>query len=210
MIKEQMEYIYGNLPLEKIPWNMDSLPELLENFADSKLVKPCKVLELGCGAGNYVISIGSKGFDTTGIDISETAISIAKNKSIERGVKCNFFQADVLGDLAEINESFDFIYDWELLHHIFPDDRVKYISNVNKLLKSGGTYLSVCFSYDNTQFGGEGKYRKTPLDTVLYFSSEEEIESLMKPFFKIVELKTIDVEGKYSNHRAIYALLRKK
>jgi len=112
--------------------------------------------------------------------------------------------------MKEVKDTFDFVYDWELLHHIFPPDRGKYIENIYKLINPDGQYLSVCFSEDSPQFGGEGKYRKTVLDTVLYLSSEAEMESLFVPHFEIEELKTIEVEGKFSPHKAIFAFLRKR
>ena len=210
MIKEQMENIYRNIPPEKIPWNIETPPDILQQIVKTEKIKPCKALELGCGTGNYVIYLSSMGFDATGIDISETAIDIARNSAKNRDVKCTFIVADVLSDMPEVQGSFDFAYDWELLHHIFPPDREKYINNVYRVVTSGGLYLSVCFSEDSPQFGGEGKYRKTPLDTVLYFSSEEEMISLFQPLFEIEELKTIEVAGKFATHKAIYAFLRKR
>ena len=105
---------------------------------------------------------------------------------------------------------FDLAYDWELLHHIFPSDREKYINNVYRLLSPGGRYLSACFSEENTQFGGEGKYRTTPLNTTLYFSSESELKSLFESLFIIEELKTIEIKGKFGPHKAIYSLLKRK
>lgn len=60
-----------------------------------------------------------------------------------------------------MNETFDFAYDWELFHHIFPVDRVQYVKNVNSLLNTDAKYLSVLFSEQSLQFGGAGKYRKT-------------------------------------------------
>ena len=204
-----MEKIYSTIPPDKIPWNMETPPGILRGLVDSGKIKPCKVIELGCGAGNYIIYLSTKGFDPTGVDIAASAIDIAKKSAAEKGIKCNFITADVLGDMIEINELFDLAYDWEVLHHIFPEDREKYISNVYKLLKPGGQYLSVCFSEDSLQFGGKGKYRKTPLGTVLYFSSEDEMRSLFYPSFEIEELKTVDIEGKFGFHKAIYALLKK-
>jgi cyclopropane fatty-acyl-phospholipid synthase-like methyltransferase len=112
--------------------------------------------------------------------------------------------------MSKIKGKYDFVYDWELLHHIFPEDRNKYIENVHRLLISQGRYLSVCFSEANTQFGGVGKYRKTPMGTVLYFSNEEEIEALFSRLFYIVELKSVDIQGKQGVHKAIYALMRRK
>jgi SAM-dependent methyltransferase len=210
MIKDQMEKIYKSIPPEKIPWNMESPPDILRALVQTKKISPCKVIELGCGTGNYVIYLSGKGFDATGVDISSTAIEMAKNSASGKNVTCNFIVADVLGDMAEIQETFDFAYDWEFLHHIFPPDRGKYINNVYRLLNPLGRYLSVCFSEESAQFGGTGKYRKTPLDTVLYFSSESEMVSLFGPLFHIEELKTIDIKGKFAPHKAIYAFLKRK
>ncbi len=209
MIKDQMEKIYNSIPPEQIPWNIETPPDILSHLVETEKIKPCKVIDLGCGAGNYVIYLSTKGFDPTGVDISASAIDIAKKSAAEKGIKCTFITADVLGDMTEINELFDLAYDWEVLHHIFPKDREKYIDNVYRLLKPGGQYLSVCFSEDSPQFGGKGKYRKTPLDTVLYFSSEDEMRELFKTAFEIEELKTVDIEGKFGSHKAIYAFLKK-
>jgi SAM-dependent methyltransferase len=209
-LKGQMEEIYQTFPPEKIPWNIESPPDALKQLVETGRIKPCKAVEFGCGAGNYVTYLASLGFDATGIDFSETAIEIARRFSSQKDANCTFLVADVLGDMSEINGMFDFAYDWELLHHIFPPDREKYAQTVYDLLNPGGRYLSVCFSEDSPQFGGQGKYRITPLNTVLYFSSEDEIESLFTPLFDIEDLKTIDVVGKFSPHKAIYSLMIKK
>ncbi len=87
---------------------------------------------------------------------------------------------------------------------------IKYINNVHRLLNPEGMYLSVCFSEKSPQFGGVGKYRKTPLDTVLYFSSESEIVSLVEPLFEIEKLETVEIQGKFAPHRAIYAFMKKR
>ena len=205
-----MEKIYKDIPPEKIPWNMETAPDILKNIVKTGKIKPCKVIDLGCGAGNYVIYLSSKGFDATGVDFSKTAIELARNSALKKGAVCKFISADVLGEMTEVQETFDFAYDWELLHHIFPPDREKYINNVYSLLNPGGKYLSVCFSEKSPQFGGAGKYRETPLNTVLYFSSEDEIVSLFKPFFEIEEIETVEVKGKFAPHKAIYAFMKKR
>ncbi len=210
MIKDQMEKIYRSIPLDKIPWNIETPPDILQKIVKTEKIKPCKLIELGCGAGNYVIYLSSKGFDATGVDISKTAIEIATNSASKKGINCNFISSDVLGDMTEVQDTFDFAYDWELLHHIFPQDREKYINNVHRLLNPEGMYLSVCFSEKSPQFGGVGKYRKTPLDTVLYFSSESEIVSLVEPLFEIEKLETVEIQGKFAPHRAIYAFMKKR
>ena len=210
MIRDEMDRIYNSMPLEKIPWNIETPPDALVELVDCREVKPCKAIDLGCGAGNYAIYLVSKGFDVTGIDISLAAIKIARENAKKKGVKPNFLVADVIGDLDEVKEVFGFAYDWELLHHIFPEKRKKYIGNVHKILSPGGKYLSVCFSEKDPQFGGSGKCRETPLGTVLYFSSDDELRDLFEPYFKIRELKVIEVSGKFASHLANYAFMERR
>lgn len=204
-----MDKIYRDVPLEDIPWVLDIPPDALTQLVESGKVKPCKSIDLGCGTGNYAIYLASVGFDVTGIDISPTAIRIAEENAKNKGVKCNFLVADVLGELDEVKEAFDFVYDWGLLHHLFPADRGKYVENVHRILNQGGKYLSVCFSEKDPKFGGSGKYRDTSLGTVLYFSSEDELRDLFKPYFKIKELETIETKGKFAPNLMNYVFMEK-
>jgi len=125
-------------------------------------------------------------------------------------VRCNFLVADMLGELDEVKETFDFVYDWALLHHIFPQRRRKYVQNVYRILNRGGKCLSVCFSEKDPQFGGSGRYRKTPLGTILYFSSPDELRALFEPYFYIKELETIEIRGKFTPHLANYVFMEKQ
>jgi SAM-dependent methyltransferase len=201
-----IDEIYRRMPLERIPWNSETPPDALVELVRSGRVRPCRAVDLGCGAGNYAIWLAGKGFEVTGIDSSPTAIGIAREKAEKLGVPCRFVVADLLGDLRGIDGRFDFGYDWELLHHIMPEDRETYARNVHSLMTPGAAYLSVCFSEEDPQFGGTGKIRRTQIGTVLYFSSESEIRELFSPYFAIQELKTITVPGKFGSHRAVYAL----
>ena len=166
-------------------------------------------MDLGCGAGNYAVWLARQGFDVTGMDISSHAIKLANQLATVKGVQCRFVTVDLLGDLAKYQDSFEFAYDWELLHHISPEDRPVYLKNVCHLLRPEGRYFSVCFSEDDRGFGGEGKYRKTPIGTILYFSSEDELRELFEPLFNIVELKTAEIQGKRGPHMVNAAWLKK-
>jgi len=211
MKQTETDEIYSNIPLKEIPWNIENPPDVLIQLIESGKVKPCTVIDLGCGAGNYAVYLAGKGFTVTGVDISETAIKYAKKNAKEKKVKCDFLRADVLGDLVkEVNKTFDFAYDWELLHHIYPENRNKYVENVKCLINPGGRYLSVCFNEKDAQFGGSGKYRKTQLGTILYFSSEDELRKLFSLYFKILEIKTFEIKGKTVPHIVTYILMEKR
>ncbi|GAB6163969.1 hypothetical protein JCM12298_31290 [Desulfothermus naphthae] len=130
----KIDKIYQNMHPAEIPWNIETPPKALVELVESGKVKPCKTIDLGCGTGNYAIYLANKGFNVTGVDISPTAIKIARENAEKKRVKINFLIADVLGDLDEIKETFDFAYDWGLLHHIFPEKRKKYVENVYRIL----------------------------------------------------------------------------
>jgi 2-polyprenyl-3-methyl-5-hydroxy-6-metoxy-1,4-benzoquinol methylase len=202
----EMEAIYRTVSPENIPWNLREPPGALVHFLNQGVVRPCRCIDLGCGLGHYTVYMASRGFDATGVDVSHTAIRMAKQYAREAGIQCRFVTVDLLDLLTDDLGMFDFAYDWELLHHIDPGHRDRYLQNVVRLLNPGGYYLSVSFSDTDSQFGGSGKYRKTRLGTVLYFSSETELRMLFSHYFNIIALHAIEIPGKTKPHRANYAL----
>jgi SAM-dependent methyltransferase len=210
MKQTEIDEIYQKTPLERIPWNVETPPAELVALVDSRAVTPCRAIDLGCGAGNYAVYLASRGFDVTGVDSAPTAIERAKENVRKKGVVCTFLVANVLGDLENVTGTFDFAYDWELLHHIFPEQRERYVANVHGLLNPKGRYLSLCFNENDPAFGGAGKYRRTPLGTVLYFSSLVELRALFDPCFMILDLRTVEIHSKSASHLANYCFMERR
>jgi len=208
-VRSQMERIYRELPPGEIPWNLEDPPRVLVDLVESGRVTPCDAIDLGCGAGNYAVWLAGQGFCVTGIDVSTAALARAAALARERAVACRFLACDLLAPVPGLEACFDFAFDWEVLHHVFPEDRSRYAANVHRLLRPGATYLSVCFAEDDPGLPGEGKYRHTPLGTVLYLSSERELRDLFEQGFEVESLGTIDVAGRRGPHRAVRALLTK-
>jgi SAM-dependent methyltransferase len=204
-LEKQMDEIYEDL--QQVPWNLTDPPRLLVDLVESGRIAPCRAVDLGCGAGNYAVWLAGKGFEMTGVDLSPNALEHARRLAEKKGVNCRFHRADMTGDVIGMDNAFDFAYDWEVLHHVFPEDRESYVRNVHRMLRTGATYLSVCFSVKDQGFGGESKFRETPLGTTLYFSSEGELRLLFEPQFDIAELGIEKIEGKYGPHDAVKALL---
>ena len=161
-LKERMDRIYAELAPREIPWNLEDPPALLVELIDSGRIAPCDAVDLGCGAGHYAVWLAGRGFRVTGIDLSPKALELATCLASEKGVICRFVAADLAGEVRDLHGCFEFAYDWEVLHHVFPEDRERYAANVHGLLRPGGRYLSVCFSEDDPGFEGAGKYRTTP------------------------------------------------
>ena len=205
-----MDEIYRSLSLDEIPWNRETPPALLIELLDSGKVKPCKAVDLGCGAGNYAIYLAQRGFEVTGVDFSTTAIKIAGENAQKQNVKCVFLIADVIDGLTEINQHWDFAYEWGLLHHILPEKRKKYVNNVWQILNPEGKYLYLCFSEKDKGFEGSGNYRNTQFGSTLYFSSEDELRDLFSPEFRIIDLRTVEIAGKFEPHIFNYVFMEKK
>lgn len=209
--KEILERIY-NKP--GAVWTNKNPPKELAELVETGKVKSCRAVDLGCGEGFYSIYMALKGFEVTGIDLSEKAISYARQNAAEAGVKIRFVNMDVT-DLQKINDGFDFVLEWALMHHIMPSHRQKYVEDVSRILNNGGKYLSVCFSEKSHNFSCAGdKYRdsgKRAPGMQLYFSSLDELKELFAPHFKIIEARTIEMPSPSHEqpHTGNYLLMEK-
>jgi 2-polyprenyl-3-methyl-5-hydroxy-6-metoxy-1,4-benzoquinol methylase len=90
---------------------------LLTFFPETKNKKS---LDLGTGTGTVALFLSKEGFNSTGYDISETAISMASKNALELGLRANFQVKDI--NEAEDSDSFDLIVDSSFLHCIVPDN----------------------------------------------------------------------------------------
>jgi len=182
-------------------WTNKKPPEELIELVESGKIKPCKVIDVGCGEGFYSIYLASKGFDVTGIDISEKAINYAKKNAKKEGFDIKFKVMD-LNDLSGLKEKFDFVLEWAILHCVPFEKRKNYVENISNLLNKGAKYLSTCFNVQSTLFGEIGvRIRTVPenarvlIGEEMYFSSLDEIRQLFEPYFKIIESKVFEKMG---------------
>lgn len=52
--------------------------------------KSLKILDIGCGTGRHTIELTKRGYDVTGVDLSENQIQRAREKSAEAGLSIDF------------------------------------------------------------------------------------------------------------------------
>lgn len=52
-------------------------------------------LDLGCGYGRHSIELAKRGFDVTGVDLSQELLSLAQRKTVLNGVNITFRQEDM-------------------------------------------------------------------------------------------------------------------
>jgi SAM-dependent methyltransferase len=112
-----------------------------------------KVIELGCGTGPVLRWICKGDFSGLGIDVSKTAIAMAREQS--KGLNVKFKQADICRTDVGRTGKFDLAIDGHCLHCIIrPEDRKAFLKNSFKLLKKGGLFIvmTMCSPADKRIF----------------------------------------------------------
>ncbi len=188
--RERLEKTYEK---PGVVWTSKEPPRELVELIESGKIKPCKVLDVGCGEGFYSIYLAKKGFNVTGVDISGNAIEIARENAKKEAVKIRFIAMDMF-DLEKLGEKFDFVFEWGIMHGVAFNQRKRYVKIINGILNESGKYLSCSFNIDNAKFGAPGiKIRKVPesgsaiAGTNLYFSSLNELRELFLEYFKVAQ-----------------------
>lgn len=111
------------------PWTFKEIPKELIYLINKEKIKPCKVLDVGCGESYYSIYLASKGFKVTAIDNSRKALKYARQHAKKAKVKCRFILMNYKNkNLNKFKEKFDFIFDWRFLHLIINEkERENYL-----------------------------------------------------------------------------------
>lgn len=100
-------------------------------------VEDRNILDLGCGTGrnaNYL----AENNNVIGIEISKTAISLAKERAKEMGVNVDYITGDI-GEHYDIKDnSIDIILDVTSSNSLNEKGREIYLSEMNRILKNDG------------------------------------------------------------------------
>jgi SAM-dependent methyltransferase len=139
---------YHRYPLRRLPWELGKPREVLVDLVESGRVRPIETLDLCCGAGTNPVYLAERGFDVTALDISDRAVELTIEKAYQARVSINILIGDFVS-LPFTDEKFNFVFDFGCFHHVETGNRAAFIEGVHRVIKSGGTYLMVCFSYRN-------------------------------------------------------------
>ncbi len=96
------------------------------------------ILDLGCGTGrnsNYLADLSNK---VTGIEISKTAIDLAKKRAKELGVDVDYKLGDIGTNYDIASDSIDVILDVTSSNSLNEKGREIYLSEMNRVLKREG------------------------------------------------------------------------
>ena len=113
-------------------------PRVLKSLLlTSKVGSASKVLEVGCGTGNYLVALETlAGCSCWGIDPSEQMLSRARERS--RTIHFQFGKAESLDFPPDF---FDLVFSVDVIHHL--GDRLAYFREAYRVLRAGGKACTV-------------------------------------------------------------------
>jgi SAM-dependent methyltransferase len=103
------------------------------------------VLDAGCGTGENALHLASLGLSILGVDVAQTAVSIARKKAAGRGMDADFVVADAL-HLNRLDRGFETVLDCGLFHTFDDDERRDYVASLASVTGRGGHLYVLCFS----------------------------------------------------------------
>jgi SAM-dependent methyltransferase len=116
------------------------------NFAGTNGLK---VLEIGCGLGTDGAQFAAAGAEYTGVDLTEAAVELARQRFAISGLKGSFQIADA-ENLEFDSDTFDLVYSHGVLHHT-PDTR-RAVNEVWRVLRPGGRAVIMLYHRDSYNY----------------------------------------------------------
>lgn len=152
------------------------------------------ILVPGCGYGRNSIWFASQGFHVTAYDVSDTAISLAREQTRERSLDIEYILGDLFDDNLLNGRQFEGIYLSNVLHLFLAEDRKRLIERMTLMLKPKGIFTFSCISvFDINNYGigpeTEPNTFEKHKDKPLHFFSEEEIRQVLASDYQVLECK---------------------
>ena len=117
---------------------------IAELFSFITIKKGMRVLDIGCGRGDYSFYCAKKGAHVVGIDYAKDAIELAKMalKKQNRYVKerVQFVEKDIK-DAIFPREYFDLVIAIDVFEHLYPEELEVVMQQIRRILKSEGSLL---------------------------------------------------------------------
>lgn len=136
-----------------------------------------KVLDVGCGTGNFSIKLAKMGYDVTGVDISDEMLKIAKKKAKKERLNIEFYNMDIY-DLSFPSNYFDAVFSMAAFEFIqYPE---KAINELFRVTKKGGDILVGTINRDSKwgELYMTKKFRENTVFKYAYFKNLQDLKNL--------------------------------
>ncbi|MEA2635885.1 MAG: hypothetical protein QOH92_2652 [Chloroflexota bacterium] len=127
--------LYDAFLAERTPVEVDQIEALL------RLHPPRRILDLPCGQGRHAIELARRGYEVTGVDLSDYMLGVAKERAEASGVRVRWLAGDMRQALP--GETFDLVLNLFTSLGYFDDeaDDRRVVRAATSMLASGGRFL---------------------------------------------------------------------
>jgi 2-heptyl-1-hydroxyquinolin-4(1H)-one methyltransferase len=126
------------------PWSIGApQPELAALIAQGKFHGD--VLDVGCGEAAISLALAERGYTTVGLDLSPTAIDLARLEAEKRGLTNVTFEVADISSFTGYDGRFGTIVDSTLFHSIPVEAREGYQQSISRAAAPGASYFALVF-----------------------------------------------------------------
>ncbi len=161
----------------KPPWSIgEPQPEIAALIEQGKFHGD--VLDVGCGEAAVDLYLAERGFTTVGLDLSPTAIELAKAEAAKRGLTNASFEVADISAFGGYDGRFNTIVDSTLFHSMPVEAREGYQQSIVRAAAPGASYFVLVF--DANGWPEEG-----PVHPV----TEDELRDVVSRYWTIDEIR---------------------
>jgi 2-heptyl-1-hydroxyquinolin-4(1H)-one methyltransferase len=126
------------------PWSIGApQPELAALIEQGKFHGD--VLDVGCGEAAISLTLAERGYTTVGLDLSPTAIDLARREAEKRGLTNAAFEVADISSFTGYDGRFGTIVDSTLFHSIPVEAREGYQQSISRAAAPGTSYFALVF-----------------------------------------------------------------
>jgi 2-heptyl-1-hydroxyquinolin-4(1H)-one methyltransferase len=126
------------------PWSIGApQPELAALIEQGKFHGD--ILDVGCGEAAVSLELAERGHRTLGLDLSPTAIGLARREAEKRGLTNATFEVADITSFAGYDGRFGTIVDSTLFHSIPVEAREGYQQSIRRAAAPGASYFALVF-----------------------------------------------------------------
>ncbi len=130
---------------DRPPWSIgEPQPEIAALIEQGKFHGD--VLDAGCGEAAVSLYLAERGFTTVGLDLSPTAIDMAREEAVRRGLTNASFQVADIASFTGYDRRFGTIVDSTLFHSMPVEQRDGYQQSIVRAAAPGASYFVLVFA----------------------------------------------------------------
>lgn len=182
--------------LKRIPRRLQKTAQFITDAAtDFQKHNFKRIVDLGCGAGRHSILLANAGFDIIGIDISKSALRLARQWAQKEKTEKIAFVRATMTNIPLIDNCTDAVISVSVIHHAIKKEIVTTVNEVHRILRKNGKFLANIASVEDPRHG-TGRmlekntfsmlesYEQKNFEELHHFFTRTEATSLLRHFNK--------------------------